>query len=194
MSTRRGGRIAGLRAATVGGLVAAAGLWLGCAGPVASVDEPDGRAYVHRRLGYTIDHPARPRSGSVWERQRVDGTDLAFVGPDGAVMSLFHDCEKTAAPPRLLARNLMIGIQDRAVRESGEVSLHGDPGWSIVFDTEQSGVPVRIKAVTLRGGECVFDWVLVTRHGFREPEQTFDQWWQSFARPGAEQVVAGGDS
>lgn len=171
-------------------LTLAVGLLSACAGPVVAVSGEERRSYQHRDLGYRIEHPGPAVKDGAWRRKKVEGADLVFVGPDGAVMSLLHQCRETAASVELLARNLLIGLEDRVVRHSVPLEHAGDPGWSLVFDAQQDGVPVRVKTVTLRNGTCVYDWILVAPGAFRGPEQIFDHWWASFVGPPVEQTTA----
>jgi hypothetical protein len=144
----------------------------------------DGR-YRDRRRHYSIAEPEG--EGSEWRRVRAQGTVLAFQGPGGASMSLIEECGLPPAEPRILARQLLIGLEGRKLVEEGPVGEGGSPGWRQRVDAARSGEPVRLETVTRVIGECSYDWILVVPGGLEELESVFDRWWRSF-RSGAEEA------
>jgi hypothetical protein len=134
-------------------------------------------------MGYTIAHPGGTHHAD-WKQIKVDGTDLAFRDPSGAALSLSSDCRRTDAPIGVLARQLIIGTSRDELLAASPVELAGDPGFSQTFDTIEDEVRVRIKAVTLLNGGCVFDFVAAVRDlaTFDRVETVFDRWWKSFVR------------
>jgi len=159
---------------------------VGCASDLVAVGQDGATGFRHQSLGYSIRAPSAAEGGT-WRRVSVEGTDLAFArrADDGeATMTLLSTCRRSQAPPAVRARNLLIGLPEHTLRQSGPVELDGDDGWSQVFDLEQGGVPVRVKAVTLVSGGCTFDWVLVAPGPFGGAEDSFDAWWTSFERGG----------
>jgi hypothetical protein len=149
-------------------------LFLACASDLVAV----GGGYRDRRLGYTIGSPEGASGG--WQRVAVDGAALAFrrSGPD--TMILQTHCGGPVADPALMARQLVIGVRDRTLRQAGPVAIDTHPGWSQTFDTLQEGVAVRVKTVTLVVDDCTFDWVLASAGSFESAEVAFDAWTRSF--------------
>jgi len=151
---------------------------LACAGPLRRT--PDGR-FHHDRHHYTIAAPPTV-SGVTWKRVDVDGADLAFRGSDTSLLTVMSECRPVGeARASLLARQLLIGIDERQRVESHPVALHGDPGWMQVFRTLDGRREVEVRSVTIRGGRCVFDMLWVGPPGAPGAD-AFDGWWSSFQR------------
>jgi len=147
-----------------------------CAGPPLP---PSGGRWEHPGHRYFIDAPrVSPES---WSAVLIEGADLAYVRSDGASLTLLSDCARAMAPPWLLARQLLIGVADRELLVSEPLELGGDPGWRLVFRTWQEEREVTVRAITLVGGGCSFDWVWVAPGRPDEPPW-FEAWWSSFVR------------
>jgi hypothetical protein len=156
-------------------------LWTACAGDWVSRG-PSLEGFRHRARGWEVELPP-PSDGGTWERVEVAGAALSFRGQGdllGASMSLVSECPGSEAPPAVLARHLVIGIDDRALVHAGPVQLRGLPGWSQTFDAVEGERSIRLKTVTLAGSDCTFDWILVTPDSFDRIERGFDRWWRSF--------------
>ena len=148
---------------------------LSCAtGPI--VAHPD--SYENRKRGYEIGRPDVP-PGS-WKRITLRGADLAFrrsAGDGPAVsMALMSECGRPQADAGTLARQLLIGLDERVRVASGPVEVAGQPAYSQTFETREGAQRIRVKSVTLTSGPCTFDWVLVAPGDFGEAEQEFDRW------------------
>jgi len=168
-----GARRAELARGALAGALLGSLLAFGCAGK--SVVIADGKMRYERHH-LTVSVPEQPP----WERTSVDRAIAAYRAPGPAFMSLQTRCGRPVASPQVMARHLVIGIPDRALRQSGPVAVGAWQGWSQVFDTMEKGAAVRLKTVTLVAGGCTFDWILSARTGFEEVEPSFDAWWQSF--------------
>lgn len=168
---------------------------VGCAGAIATEGEGREATFEHRNLGYRI---AAPLGAGGWLRVGVDGTDLAFRSDDGSTLSLLSDCAPTRSSPQLLARNLLIGFDDRQVLRSAPTEIHAAHGWWQSVRARDEGKLFYLESVTLKTDECVFDWVLVSPHPVEDTEweSTFEQWLLTFDWPAAlrggreEQAVA----
>lgn len=156
------------------------------AGCVADITRK-GSVYQHRRHGYTIGVPE-----ARWERIGVDGAVLAFRSAEGDFMSMMSRCRETAAPVALLARRLLIGLDERVLRQAGPVLIEARNGWGQVLDARFENRAVRIKTITVVVDACVIDWVLVSPGDFAVAEHSFDRWWSTFYGEGASAVSAGG--
>jgi hypothetical protein len=170
----------------------------GCASGHGRFSDPG--FYQNRELGYRIARPDTAGSGGnpSWKRVSVKGAELAFrqIGPEPghrpAMMVLISECGRGADSPSLIARQLLIGIHDRALPQGAPVALRGDPGWMQVFDTLQEGVMVRVKTISIRSDDCTFDWALVAPGPFRAAEDDFDAWWTSFERRKGDSAATAG--
>ena len=148
----------------------------------------DGR-YRHRRHHYSIAAPVG--EGSAWRRIEVEGAVLAFQGRGGATMSLLERCGRSSTDPRILARQLLSGLEGRTLVEEGPLGEDGAQGWIQRVEATASGKVVRLKTVTRVSGECSYDWILVAPGGLEGMEPVFDRWWMSF-RSSADGAEGGG--
>jgi hypothetical protein len=159
---------------------------MGCAGDLVAVDDGPSAMLESRKHGYRIANlaAAADPSGSAPSRIDLEGADLAYRDAEGSIYSLGTRCRKTQAPVGVLARHLTIGTSRDALLAAGPVELRGDPGWSQTFDSREGELLLRIKAITLTGGRCVYDWLLVSLgpEAFERAEPRFDDWWRSFER------------
>ena len=169
--------------AAASGLLPGLLLATACAGDLMAIDG----GYRHRRHGYLIDAP----QGGDWEEVRVEGAVLAFRWSGRGTISLQSRCGRPVADPAVMARQLVIGVKDRTLRQGGPVVVAGRSGWSQTFDTVHDGAAVRVKTVTLVEDRCIFDWTLAATGSFEAAEPDFDAWWSSF-RLSAESVAVGG--
>lgn len=167
-----------MRGAGRGRRVLLAGLLgVGCASAITAVEG----GYRNRALDFRIAAPAGP--GPAWERVDVDEAALSFErGAPGRrdSLSLLSRCGRPVARAELMARHLVIGLEERHVLVAGPVGVAGRSGWTQTFDTVRQGVPVRIKTLTLVVGDCTFDWILAAAGPFSPAEAAFDAWWASF--------------
>jgi hypothetical protein len=155
-----------------------------CAGDLVAVGTGREAAYRHRVLGYRIAVPEDEEEGG-WRRIDVEGAALAFRDGRGSTVSLLSRCRGSGADPRILARQLRIGLSKPILLESGPLEVDGEPGWFQVFDTESNEARVRVKTVTTRVDSCTIDFVLVAADSYPDVEARFDRWWQSFDRGAA---------
>lgn len=137
----------------------------------------DGR-YQHRGGHYSIARPGGEDSG--WQQVRVEGAELSFRGPDRAMMSLVEHCGRAPAKPRVLARQLLIGLEGPTLLEEGPVGADQAEGWMQRLEATADGEALQLKTVTRVVGECSYDWILVARGGLEGSEAAFDDWWRSF--------------
>jgi hypothetical protein len=147
----------------------------------------DGR---YRQRRYSIAHPGG--EDSAWERVRVDGAGLVFQGPGRASMSLLEHCGRPLAKPRILARQLLIGLDGRKLIAAGP--LHGDEtrGWVQRFEATADGKPLQLKTVTRVIEDCSYDWILIVPDELTSQEAVFDAWTESFRAAAAEGGGEGG--
>ena len=89
-----------------------------------------------------------------------------------------------------MARQLLIGIPERTLREGGPREIAGRSGWLQTFDARLDGRMVRIKTMTLVSGDCAYDLVLVAEGDSEPAERVFDAWVDSFVLTRGD--VAGG--
>jgi hypothetical protein len=146
-----------------------------CAGDLARAD---GRI-VHRRLGLSVEDPARWPAG--WRPVEVDGAALAFRGPDGATLSLLARCGGDAASELpALAHALLLGLDARDVLSEAPVRAGDAAAWMQTARAELDGRAVHVKSVTRRAApDCTVDLLLVTPGPLADTEPDFDRWWGS---------------
>lgn len=137
----------------------------------------DGR-YRPARRHYSIAKPGG--EGSTWRRVRVEGAEIAFQGLGGATMSLIERCGRPLAKPRILARQLLIGLEGRMLTGEGPLPSDETQGWVQWLDATAEGEVLRLKTVTRVIGPCSYDWILIVPDGVESPEPVFDAWTESF--------------
>ena len=102
-----------------------------------------------------------------WERTD-SAADLTFRQPalEAGLMAQ-GTCEGTAPDRSLpvLARHLRFGLRDVRGLETRPVELAGHPGLDSRFEATLDGIPVAVRAVTLRDGRCAYDLVVVAPAG-----------------------------
>jgi hypothetical protein len=130
-----------------------AGLLVGLAG-CGGVRLEDGR-YVVARKGYRVGAPTG------WTRIESEA-DVAFRRADLSAGLMAHaTCEgkPPVRPLPVLARHLRFGLRDVQELVESPVTLDGLPGTAQRFRATLDGVPVGVRAVTVRGPGCVYDLV-----------------------------------
>jgi hypothetical protein len=137
----------------------------------------DGR-YRSDHGHYSIAKPGG--EGAAWRRVRVEGAEIAFQGPDGATMSLIEQCGRPLAKPRILARQLLIGLKGRTMTDEGPLPSDEGRGWVQRLEATAEGKAIRLKTVTRVIGTCTYDWILVVSDGLDWDEPVFDAWRESF--------------
>ena len=111
--------------------------------------------YVVSRKGYRVGAPAG------WARIESQA-DLALGRADRSAGLMAHaTCEgkPPGRPLPVLARHLRFGLRDVRDLVESPVSLGGLPGTAQRFRATLDGMPVAVRAVTLRGLGCVYDLV-----------------------------------
>jgi hypothetical protein len=157
-----------------------AGLLVGLAG-CGGVRLEDGR-YVVARKGYRVGAPPG------WTRIESEA-DLAFRRADLSAGLMAHATCEGKPPERplpILVRHLRFGLRDVQELVESPVTLDGLPGTAQRFRATLDGMPVGVRAVTVRGPECVYDLVGVTSpDGMAALAPDFDRFTAGFAASGA---------
>jgi hypothetical protein len=96
------------------------------------------------------------------------------------MMSLVEHCGRARAKPRVLARQLLIGLDRPTLLEEGPVGADETEGWMQRLQASAGEEELQLKTVTRVVGQCSYDWILVARSGLEGPETAFDDWWKSF--------------
>lgn len=112
-------------------------------------------SYVVPRKGYRVGAPVG------WMRIESDA-DLALRRADRPTGLMAHaTCEgkPPARPLPVLVRHLRFGLRDVRDLAEAPVTLGGLPGTAQRFRATLDGVPVAVRAVTLRGAACIYDLI-----------------------------------
>ena len=102
------------------------------------------------------------RSSVYYLPRPVSEADLALRRADPPAGLMAHaTCEgrPPARPLPVLVRHLRFGLRDIRDLEESPATLDGLPGTAQRFHATLDGVPVAVRAVTLRGPGCVYDLV-----------------------------------
>ena len=137
--------------------------------------------YVVARKGYRVGAPEG------WTR--IEGeADLALRRADPAAGLMAHATCEGKAPVRplpVLTRHLRFGLRDVQDLTESPVTLGGLLGTAQRFHATLDGVPVAVRAVTLRGTGCVYDLVGVAApDGLAALAPDFERFTGSFALTG----------
>jgi hypothetical protein len=150
---------------------------LSCATPGG----PGGTDVVVRAKGYRV----RPPAG--WERL-ASKADVALRHATLRAGLMAHGSCEGAAPrrtPETLARHLRFGLREVDDLEQAPVTVAGASGVRSRFRARLDGVPVAVRALTLRARGCVYDLVVVAPPGaLARAEPDFDRFVESFALTG----------
>jgi hypothetical protein len=137
-------------------LAVAGGVML--AGCAAGRGRADGGAVVVRDKGYRVTVPAG------WEPLPSIEADVALrQAAVGAGLMAHGTCEGKTPGRTLpvLVRHLRFGLRDVQSLDQTPVVLAGRPGVRSRFTARLDGMAVAVGAVTLDGGRCVYDLVVV---------------------------------
>ena len=158
-------------AALAGALAVAA-----CAGP--TIDKGVFRA----PSGYRV---TLPRDG--WTIDRNSGADLELRHQSSSAAMLVNGlCDVPAVErrPDVLVRQLLLGLRDRKVMETGEVPLNGRTATHTLVEgrMQNSDERMRIESFVLKGEHCVWDLLYVAEPGaFDATRGDFQALVESFA-------------
>jgi hypothetical protein len=162
-------------------LAVAGGVML--AGCAAGRTRTESGAVVLRDKGYRVTVPAG------WEAVSSVDADVALrQAALGAGLMAHGTCE--GKTPRrtlpVLVRHLRFGLRDVEGLEQTPVMLSGRPGIRSHFTARLDGVPVAVGTVTLDGGRCVYDLVVVVAppEGLAAVAADFERFAQSFELTG----------
>jgi hypothetical protein len=125
-------------------------LLAGCAGV-----RLEGGGYVVRQKGYRVGAPAG------WARLESEADVALQRASLGAGLMAHATCEgkPPARPLPVLARHLRFGLRNVQDLVETPVTRDGLPGRLSRFRATLDGVPVAVRALTLRGRGCVYDLV-----------------------------------
>ena len=144
--------------------------------------------WTSARTGFRIGVPpviaepdAGPGTALAWKRFDLEGAVLAYRRDALATMSLQARCGRPVTSPAMMARQLVIGIPERTLRDGGPREIAGAPAWLQTFDARLEGRTVRIKTLTLVFAGCAYDLSLVAEADFESAARAFDAWVESFA-------------
>jgi hypothetical protein len=157
------------------GLVPAIVLVTGC-----GVKRIDNGVY-HSSKGYRVAIPGAPWTPVADSPADLELRHHASAGVIAA--NAICDGAMSRRGSRLLTRQLLIGVRDRTVIESGEVEIAGRPAARAVVDARQEGsqARVRIETIVLTDTRCVYDFMhLAPPAAFAETQGDFTRFVESF--------------
>jgi hypothetical protein len=135
-------------------------------------------SYIVPGKGYRVGAP------DGWRRIETKA-DLALRRPDRPAGLMAHATCEGKAPARplpVLVRHLRFGLRDVQILTEAPVTLGGLPGTAHRFRATLDGLPVAVRAVTLRGAGCVYDLVGVAPpDGLAELAPDFERFLAGFA-------------
>ncbi len=111
-----------------------------------------------------------PRNG--WQIMEAPGTDLAMQDTRSqAQIAVSASCPaREAGPLPALTRHLFFGVRELKRVRQEPIQLDGVAGLDTEITGELGGVPVQVRSVVIRRGECLYDLLFVA-----SPETFTDQ-------------------
>ena len=129
----------------------------------ASADNEDGklkgRVYQSEYTSYEIGElPDR------WKRINIEGGDVAFLNESiGATITVDSTCNKKGKYSlKALSESLLIGIEDKKLIQSKEITVGGENALSSIYTGKLDGVPLKINAVVFKKGNCIYDFTYIS--------------------------------
>ena len=147
-----------MRVAGAVGLAAALAV-AACAGPTIE------NGVYRARTGYRV---TLPRDG--WVVERDTRADLELRHQTGSAAMLVNGlCDVPAVErrPDVLVRQLVLGLRDRVVVESGEIPVNGRVATHTVMEgrMQKSDDRMRIESYVVKGDRCVWDLIYAAEPG-----------------------------
>jgi hypothetical protein len=139
-------------------------------------------SYVVREKGYRVGAPAG------WTPVKSDADLVLRRATPGVGLMAHATCDGTppTRPLPVLVRHLRFGLRDVQDLAEAPVTLGGLSGMAHRFRATLDGVPVAVRAVTLRGPGCVYDLVGVAPpEGIAALAPDFERFSAGFAVGGA---------
>ena len=138
--------------------------------------------FVVREKGYRVGAPAG------WTPVTSDA-DLVLRRAEsglGLMANATCDGKPPTRPFPILVRHLRFGLRDVQELVEQPVTLGGLPGVTQHFRATLDGVPVAVRAVTLRGASCIYDLVgVASPEGVAALVPEFERFTAGFAVSGA---------
>lgn len=116
-----------------------------------------GRVYETKDTSYEIGELR-----DNWKRIKIEGGDLAFWNDKlEATITINSTCNKSDKKVnyslKALTNSLLIGITDKQLLESEEITISGEKGLRSVYLGKLDKIPVKISAVVLKESSCNYD-------------------------------------
>ena len=137
-----------------------------------------------REKGYRVGAPAG------WTPVKSDADLVLRRAEAGAGLMAHATCDgkPPTRPFPILARHLRFGLRDVQGLVEAPVTMGGLPGVAQGFRATLDGVPVAVRAITLRGATCVYDLVgVASPDGVAALTPDFERFTAGFAASGAVQ-------
>ncbi len=107
--------------------------------------------------------------GGPWERVSISGNDLAWEGAAGEVIAVNALCSEHGDPSlQVLTNHLLMGFEDRTVRERETLQLAGRAALRTRVGASLDGVKRELELLVLKKDGCVYDL------SYLAPPSTFD--------------------
>ena len=118
-----------------------------------------------------------------WQPVSLDGAALSFRAPDlDAGIGLRVDCDvPESGPLPSVARHLFFGLSDKHVERRELVAVSDASGVRTRLRARLDNRPVEVDGVTLRRGECLYDFVYVAApQRFEDGQPDFEAFLKSW--------------
>jgi len=116
-----------------------------------------GRVYQTQYTSYEIGELS-----SNWKRVSIKGGDLVFWNNElGATITVDSTCnknnKKVSYSLKALSESLLIGITDKELLQSEEITVSGEKALQSVYLGKLDKVPVKLSTVVMKRENCAYD-------------------------------------
>jgi hypothetical protein len=114
-----------------------------------------GRVYESKDTSYEIG-----KLSDNWRRINIEGGDIAFWNGDlRATITVNSTCrKKTNYSLKALSQSLLIGITDKQMVETRELTINGEKALESIYLGKLDNVSIKLGAVVLKKDNCVYDF------------------------------------
>lgn len=103
---------------------------------------------------------------NTWKKVGFADNDLAWLGPNGALLAMNATCKDYGDPSlEVLTNHLLMGFTDKQLVERKTFVLDGRDALESTYTAKLDGVPIDISVAVLKKDGCVHDFTYVAPQG-----------------------------
>jgi hypothetical protein len=103
---------------------------------------------------------------SAWKKVGFADNDVAWLGPNGAVLAMNATCKDYGDPSlEVLTNHMLMGFTDKVLTERKTFMLDGRDALESTYTAKLDGVPIDISVAVLKKDGCVHDFSYIAPLG-----------------------------